>query len=148
MTNPGNISPFIGLIDDDGHSAYLFMRIMAGLRGPAVRNYGDGEVGAANLGLVLSDAAAEWPELLVVDLKAHSDATLEFVRRHQAWLRQKGVPVVVMVRPIGRVECDAYYEAGAAAVFFRQPEVDAYRRELAGIENFWARSQRQDAVGM
>jgi hypothetical protein len=46
------------------------------------------------------------------------------------------------------VGCAAYYEAGAAAVFFRQPEVDAYRRELDGIENFWARNQRLDAVGM
>lgn len=148
MTNLGSISPFIGLIDDDGHSAYLFMRVMTGLYGPAVRNYGGDEDGIANLGQVLSDASAEWPELLVVDLKAHSEATLEFVRRHHAWLRQTGVPVVVMVPPTGRVGCSVYYEAGAAAVFFRQPEVDAYRRELAGIENFWARNQRLDAVGM
>ena len=146
MKNLG--SPFIGLIDDDSHSAYLFMRVMAALCGPSVRNYGDPDEGAKELGLVLSDVSAEWPELLVVDLKAHSDATLEFVCRHHAWLRQKGVPVVVMVPPIDRAGCDAYYEAGAAAVFFRQPEHDAYRRELDGIENFWARNQRLDAVGM
>ena len=105
-------------------------------------------MGAADPGLMLGDPSAGWPELLVVDLKAHSKATLEFVRQHHAGLRQKGVPMVVMIPPTDRAGCEAYSEAGAAAVFFRQPERDAYRRELAGIENFWARNQRLDAVGM
>ena len=148
MHNLGNVAPFIGLIDDDGHSAYLFMRSMAAISGPAVCNYGDGDEGAADLGIVLSDASADWPELVVVDLKFHSGATLEFVQRHHAWLHQKGVPLVVMIPLADRAGCDAYHEAGAAAVFFRQPERDAYLRELVGIENFWARNQRLDAVGM
>jgi hypothetical protein len=53
-----------------------------------------------------------------------------------------------MVPPTDRSGREEYYEAGADAVFFRQPELDAYRREMAGIISFWARTQRLDAVGM
>ena len=148
MTSPFAQAPFIGLIDDDGHSARLFMRVLAANDGPSVRHYGDEEEGFANLAQVLGDPQSHWPELLVVDLKDHSHATLEFVRRHQAWLHQKGVALVVMVPPTDRAGRMTYLEAGAAAVFFRQPEADAYRHELAGIANFWARSERLDAVGM
>ncbi|RYE53202.1 MAG: hypothetical protein EOP20_13755, partial [Hyphomicrobiales bacterium] len=81
------------MIDDDGHSAHLFMRMLAANDGPDVQHYGD-EEGLADLAEILSDPQTDWPELLVVDLKAHSDANLEFIRLHQAWLRQKGVAVV------------------------------------------------------
>lgn len=139
---------FIGLIDDDGHSAHLFMRMFAANDGPAVHHYGDEHNGAANLALVLNDPRSHWPDLLVVDLKGHSGANLEFLRRHRAWLHQKGVALVVMVPPTNRAGRMVYHEAGANAVFFRQPELDAYRRELAGIIDFWARTERLDAVGM
>ena len=148
MTSPFAQAPFIGLIDDDGHSARLFMRVLAVNDGPSVRHYRDEEEALADLAHVLSDPQSHWPELLVVDLKGHSHANLEFIRRHQAWLRQKGVAVVVMVPPTNRAGRMVYLEAGAAAVFFRQSEADAYRHELAGIANFWARSERLDAVGM
>jgi len=141
-------SPFIGLIDDDGHSAHLFMRVLAANDGPLVRHYGDDEEGLSDLAHVLSDPRSDWPDILVVDLKAHSDANLEFVRRHQAWLHQKGVALVVMVPPTNRAGRMIYHEAGATAVFFRQSDVDAYRHELVGIANFWARNERLDAVGM
>lgn len=148
MENPGRIAPLIGLIDDDAHSAYLFQREMRELLGTDVCSYGGDCEAVADLDLVLSDPRADWPDLLVVDLKAHSLATLEFVQRHACWLRQKGIPLIAMVPPVDPKACRIYHEAGAAAVFFRQPERDAYRRELEGIENFRARTQRLDAVGM
>ena len=148
MNSPFAQAPFIGLIDDDGHSARLFMRVLAANGGPSVRHYGSAEEAVADLIVVLSDPQSHWPEMLVVDLKSHSGATLEFVRRHQAWLHQKGVALLVMVPPTDRAGRMVYFEAGATAVFFRQSEADAYRHELAGIANFWARSERLDAVGM
>ena len=63
-------------------------------------------------------------------------------------LCQKGVPVVVMAHTLDQASRESLHEAGAAAVFFRQAELDAYRREAASIVSFWARNQRLDAVGM
>ncbi|MGV3577240.1 MAG: hypothetical protein ACO1O4_19105 [Devosia sp.] len=148
MTSSNAQAPFIGLIDDDGHSARLFMRVLAANDGPSVRHYGDDKGGFSDLAQVLSDPRSHWPDVLVVNLKAHSHANLEFVRRHQACLHQKGVVPVVMVPPTDRAGRMIYLEAGAAAVFFRQAEAESYRHEVAGIANFWARSERLDAVGM
>lgn len=140
--------PYIGLVDDDDHSAHLFMRMLAANDGPSVRHYGDDAKSLAELSQALKDPLAHWPDILVVDLKSHSNANLEFVRRYQACLHQKGIGVVVMIPPVSRAVRMMYHEAGAAAVFFRQPELDAYRRELAALTDFWARSRRPDAVGM
>ena len=148
MTTHFKNRPFIGLIDDDGHSAHLFIRMLAANEGPSVCHYGDADAGMADLAEVLGNPKASWPDLLVVDLKGHSDATLEFVRRHHVELRQKGVSLVVMVPPYDGVRRMTYLEAGAAAVFFRQPELNAYRQELTAITNFWADTGRLDAVGM
>lgn len=141
-------SPFIGLIDDDSHSASLFMKMLGEMGGPAVCYFGDGVSGLDGLRRVLDDTLAQWPDFLVIDLKDHSGANVEFIRRHQAWLGQRGVDLVAMVPPVDRGGRRIYLEAGAAAVFFRQPEFAAYRRELTGITEFWARNDRLDAVGM
>lgn len=148
MTSRCEQVPFIGLIDDDSHSAHLFMRMLAANDGPAVRHYGDDRDGMTGLAQALSDPQSDWPDILVVDLKGHSRANLEFVQHHQSVLHHRGVALVVMVPPTNRAGRMIYHEAGAAAVFFRQPEVDAYRHELAGITNFWARNECLDAVGM
>ena len=148
MTGPDLQSPFIGLIDDDGHSARLFKRMLAANDGPDVRHYGDDEEGLADLAIVLNDPNTRRPQLLVVDLKGHSDANLEFIRLHRAWLRQNGVEVLVMAPLADQARLKTYHEAGAAAVFYRQPTVDAYRQEMVGIADFWARSTRLNAVGM
>ncbi|KKB80194.1 hypothetical protein VW35_07160 [Devosia soli] len=148
MITPLHPVPFIGLVDDDHHSAYLFARTIAAFGVGDTRHLG-GEIEACGeLARVLNDPRANWPDLLVVDLRAHSGATLDFLRRHAATLYDKGVTPVVMVPPTDRAERTRYLEDGAAAVFFRQPERDAYRRELAGILDFRARNARLDAVGM
>lgn len=141
-------TPFIALIDDDGHSAYLLTRMLVAHGAPDVRHFGTVAAGEAFLASTLADIALEWPGMVIVDLKAHSGANLEFVSRNQALLRQKGIPLVVMTQTLDRAGRQALQEAGAAAVYFRAAELDAYRREAAAMVSFWARHQRLDAVGM
>lgn len=141
-------SPFIALIDDDSHSAELLMRVLAECGCADAVHLGDADTGRAALAVLLSDSQAVWPDLLIVDLKAHSRAALEFIGAVQGWLRHKGVDLAVMIPPTDRLGRNRYFEAGADAVFFRQPERDAYRREAEGIISFRARSERLDAVGM
>lgn len=140
--------PYVALIDDDEHSAHLLTRMLLAHGSPDVRWLGGASEGRAQLQAVLNDPAADWPSLLIVDLKAHSSANLEFLAATRPMAHQKGVPVVVMAPPLDRAGREALHHAGASAVFFRQGELDAYRREAAGIVSFWARNQRLDAVGM
>lgn len=139
---------FIALVDDDQHSAHLLTRMLIAHGSPSVQWYGAADAGHAMLDAVLANPMASWPDLLIVDLKSHSGANLEFLYSIQSLARQKGVPVAVMSPPLERAGRDALHDAGASAVFFRRAELDAYRREAAGIVSFWARSQRLDAVGM
>ncbi|WP_332693887.1 hypothetical protein [Devosia sp.] len=145
--NPEN-QPFVALVDDDQHSAHLLTRMLLAHGAPDIRWYGDANAGRARLTSVLADPATNWPGLVIVDLKAHSSANLEFVASIQPLMRQKGVLVVAMVQPADLAQRDGLQTAGAAAVFVRHAELDAYRREAANIVSFWARSQRLDAVGM
>ena len=140
--------PFVALVDDDQHSAHLLTRMLLAHGAPHIQWYGGADDGRAMLTGVLANPAANWPSLLIVDLKAHSAANLEFIASIQSLARQKGVPVVVMAPLLDREGREALHDAGASAVFFRHAELDAYRREAAGIVSFWARSQRLDAVGM
>ena len=140
--------PFLALVDDDQHSAHLLTRMLLAHGSPDIQCYGGATEGHAMFAGVLANPAANWPSLLIVDLKAHSNANVEFISSIQSLARQKGVPVVVMAPPLDRQGREALHDAGASAVFFRHAELDAYRREAAGIVSFWARSQRLDAVGM
>lgn len=140
--------PYLALVDDDQHSAHLLTRMLLAHGSPSVQWLGGAMEGRLALARVLSNPTADWPSLLIVDLKAHSSASLEFVSSIQSLARQKGLPMVVMTPPLDREGREALHEAGASGVFFRLADRDAYRREAAGIVSFWARSQRLDAVGM
>lgn len=148
MSNSVDNLPFVALIDDDQHSAHLLTRMLLAHGSPDIHWFGNAVDGLTCLQSVLGNVAANWPSLVIVDLKSHSGANLEFVTAIQQLMRQKGVPVVVMSPTRDRQDLQSLENAGAAAVFFRQPELDAYRREAAGIVSFWARTQRLDAVGM
>lgn len=141
-------APFIVLIDDDEHSAHLLTRMLATHGAPAIRHFGTAAAGEAALAAILSDHQATWPGLIIVDLKSHSAANIEFAARNHAMLRQRGVPLAIMAAPTDRAGRRALQDAGATAVFFRQAELDAYRHEVASIVSFWARSQCLDAIGM
>ena len=148
MNSVGENAPYMALVDNDPHSARLLTRMLLAHGSPAIECFGDAEEGRALLEAVLADPHANWPSLLIVDLKAHSGANVEFVRSIRVLMRQKGIPVVVMAHTLDQASRETLHEAGAAAVFFRQAELDAYRREAASIVSFWARNQRLDAVGM
>lgn len=140
--------PFIALIDDDDHSAHLLTRMLEAHGSPAIRRFADAAEGEQGLAAILGDPDATWPGLVIVDLKAHSGANLDFLARNHAMLRQKGVPLAVMAAPTGRAGRQLLHDAGATGVFFRQAELNAYRHEAAAIVSFWARHQCLDAVGM
>lgn len=140
--------PFMALVDDDQHSAHLLTRMLLAHGSPDIEWYGAADDGQSRLTRVLANPAADWPGIVIVDLKAHSGANLEFLAAMQSVARQKGVPLVVMAPPLDREGREALLVAGASAVFIRHAELDAYRREAASIVSFWARSQRLDAVGM
>ncbi len=148
MTSSADDLSFIALIDDDAHSAYLLTRMLRAQKSPEVRHLGGATEGEIAITVMLADVTANWPELLIVDLKAHSGANLEFLHRNHALLRQKGIPVAVMTPPTDRAGRESLLRAGASAVFFRQAELDAFRHEASAIVGFWARHQRLDAVGM
>ena len=140
--------PFLALIDDDQHSAYLLTRMLLAHGSPNIQHYGDAVDGSTRLQAVLDGPPTHWPGLIIVDLKAHSQANHDFVAALQPTARQKGVPIVVMSQPTGRQGRQALHEAGASAIFFRQAELGAYRSEAASIVSFWARFERLDTVGM
>lgn len=140
--------PFVALVDDDQHSAHLLTRMLLAHGAPRIEHYGDADETLSRLVPVLADPNANWPCLVIVDLKAHSQANLEFLASVQPLMRQKGVPMAAMVQRADEYQRNALRDAGAAAVFIRHAELDAYRREAASIVSFWARNQRLDAVGM
>ena len=141
-------APFIALVDDDQHSAQLLTRMLLAHGAPAIQWYGGASDGQTMLTAVLGDVSGRRPSLVIVDLKAHSASNLEFLRATQSLLRQTSIPVAVMVQSGESNHRDTLLAAGATAVFLRHAELDAYRREAAGLVSFWARSQRLEAVGM
>ena len=138
----------MALVDDDQHSAQLLTRMLLAHGAPSIQWYGGASDGQTMLTAVLGDTSGRWPSLVIVDLKAHSAANLEFLRATQSLLRQKNVPVAVMVQSSAPDNRDTLLAAGATNVFIRHAELDAYRREAASLVSFWARSQRLEAVGM
>ncbi|WP_193334956.1 response regulator [Devosia beringensis] len=148
MSNYVNYASFVALIDDDEHSAHLLTRTLVDQGAHGVQSYGDANQALVRLKAVLSDVTAAWPALIILDLKEHSGANLEFLDTIGQLTCQHGVPVVVLA-PQQTEQCrQALLANGAAAVFVRHAERDAYRRVAADIVEFVTLSQRPEAVGM
>ena len=139
-------TPYFALVDDDAHSAHLLTRMLLAHGAPRIETFTSAADATARLMPSLATAAA-WLTMVIVDLKAHSAANLEFVAKLAPVIRND-IPVVVMAQRPDRQHIADLHDAGADAVFTRHAERDAYRREAANIVSFWARSQRLDAVGM
>jgi CheY-like chemotaxis protein len=147
--NPAvNNTPYIALVDDDAHSARLLTRMLLAHGSPRIADFADAADAMARLAPVLSAGQRVWPSMIIVDLKAHSAANLEFVSALAPIVDKLDIPVVVMAQSAEQPATAALHEAGAAAVFTRHADREAYRREAAKIVSFWARCQRLDAVGM
>lgn len=140
--------PFVALVDDDRHSAQLLTRMMLAHGAPAVQWYGGATDGITVLNMVLAAGPAQWPSMVVADLKSHSTASLDFIKAINSLIEQKSLVVAVMIAADDRAQRGELLEAGAAAVFYRHADLDAYRAEAASLVSFWARNQRLEAVGM
>jgi DNA-binding NtrC family response regulator len=134
--------PAIALVDDDFHSARLMMRMLAAHGGPDVERMADPDLALETLACYATMPSAP---MVVVDLKSSSSATHDFILKlkHQA----PGIVAVAMAPSLDRNVRNGLLDAGAAAVFERHGELNAYRREAANIVGFWVRNQRLDAVG-
>ncbi len=139
---------FIALIDDDQHSAFLLTRVLQAAGAGDVRWYGDAEDGLTMLQNTFATPSLNWPGLVVVDIKSHSGANLEFLTTARPLLRSTSIPVVVMAPPLSEADRRSLHGAGAAAVFIRHADRDEYRREAEGIVGFWAQLRRPIAIGM
>lgn len=138
---------FVALVDDDAHSARLITRLLVAHGSPEVHWLETAESAAAEISKALADPSAAMPELVVVDLKASSQATREFILALRKLEGTADLIVVAMAPDLDKDIRDELIDAGADAVFQRHADLDTFRREIAGIVSFWVRNQRLHAIG-
>jgi ActR/RegA family two-component response regulator len=134
------------LVDDDAHSARLLVRTLAERGSGRIEWLGGGLESARLLSEMLDENNTQWPGLVVVDLKTSSLATRDFIAGFMPLANAKGVLVVAMAQSLDRELRESLLEAGAAAVFQRHADIEAYRAEADAIISFWARHQRKNQV--
>lgn len=130
--------PLFVLVDDHVHSARMMRRALRDGGHPAQFAWiGDARRGERTLARLL-DQDGPRPDMVIVDLKSTSDATIQFIGRIWNRLKAAGVPVIALSDDAsgGR---RALIESGADAVFARHHDLDAYRAEIADIVSFWVR---------
>ena len=125
--------PFLALIDDDAHSARLAPRMLLAHGAPSVHWIDAAAAGTTVIGDILKDRDASLPGLIIVDLKASSAATRDLVAELRKMERGGELLIAAMAPSLDREVRDELLDAGANAVFQRQAELDAYRREAASI---------------
>lgn len=138
---------YMALVDDDTHSARMMIRMLLAHGAPSVDWLADGNAAKASLEDLLNSTAQNLPALVLVDLKASSQATADFV----SWLRTLAgggeLLVGAMAPSLERHHREPLLAAGADAVFERHADLAAYRREAASIVGFWVQHQHLEAVG-
>jgi CheY-like chemotaxis protein len=139
--------PFLALVDDDAHSARLMTRMLLAHGGPLVQWLDGAAAAAAELGEILADRSRQRPGLVIVDIKASSAATADFISGLRRLSGASELLVVAISPSLAKESRDALLDAGADAVFQRNADVNAYRRETASMVSFWVRNQRLDAIG-
>lgn len=131
--------PLFMLVDDHVHSERMMRRTIQ--EGPCrvqLAWIGDARRAARTLGRLLAEDVSPRPDMVIVDLKASSSATLDFICATRNRLMRSGVPIVALSDAAHSGE-QSLIESGADAVFHRQHELDAYRAEIAEIIAFWVR---------
>ncbi len=139
--------PFLALIDDDSHSARLMSRMLLAHGAPNIIWLDNVAVAQTTLRSLLANKASQLPGLVVVDLKGSSAATAEFISNLRSMPGGKELVIAAVSPTLARSTREALIEAGADAVFERHADIDAYRREAAGIVSYWVRNQRLQAIG-
>lgn len=139
--------PFVALVDDDAHSARLMTRQLLAHGSPIVQWLDGAATAVAEIAPALEDPKAERPALVIVDLKASSAATRDFIAALRKLDGAADLLIVAMAPALDKDIRDRLIDAGAEAVFQRHADADAYRREAASIVSFWVRNQRLNAIG-
>lgn len=136
---PRDDEPALFLVDDDGHSARFLVRALGTVGADGIRVVVLGPEDAARRLAAPSPADGDRPGMVLVDLKAHSRATLDFVARTAPDAARRGIPVAAMAPTLEAPVRNTLIEAGAAAVFERNAELALYLREIADLADFWRR---------
>ncbi|WP_196257967.1 response regulator [Pelagibacterium limicola] len=133
-------APVFALVDDHVHSADLFARTLHDTGAVVqVKWLGDADRAIIALESAFDARDTSVPDLIVVDLKSHSSANENFLQQISLPAKAAGIPVAVFAAGITPEKQQRLIEAGAAAVFERHPDRNAYRREVAQISSFWVR---------
>lgn len=143
----GTNQPFMALVDDDSHSARLMIRMLLAHGAPSVSWLNGEAMATAEISNLLDDDRAPLPGLVLVDLKASSTATRDFIVKLRGMRDGRALLIAAVAPNLERETRDIYLEAGADAVFERQADINLFRREAAAIVSFWVRNQHLDAVG-
>jgi CheY-like chemotaxis protein len=133
MRRKGN-APLFLLIDDDEHSAYFFNKTTRALdKDVGVEWIADCAGAEAMVGGLAIHPGRDRPDLIIVDLKANSQATANFIARIRKPAAALGVPIVAMAISLERTVRETMLQRGAAAVFERSPDLQTYRGEVQAI---------------
>lgn len=143
----GSGQPFMALVDDDLHSARLMIRMLLAHGAPSVSWLNGEALATAELGALLNDDLAATPGLVIVDLKASSTSTIDFIAKLRGVRDGHSLLIAAIAPSLDREPREALLAAGADAVFERHADINSYRREAAAIVSFWVRNQHLDAVG-
>ena len=139
------IQPALTLVDDDFHSARLLSKMIEAHSGPVPEVIASPAEAEERLAGLAATLPANARHLVIVDLKASSGATRDFVARLHAVAPQ--LEIIAMSPTLDREIRNGLLLAGATAVFERHADINLYRREAASIVSFWVRTQHLDAVG-
>jgi DNA-binding response OmpR family regulator len=139
--------PFLVLVDDDPHSARLLTRMLLAHGAPSIQWIESSAEGLSQIKDLLAGTAKHLPGLVIVDLKASSTASADFIAEVTALERSRSLVIAAMAPSLDRATRESLLDAGADAVFERHADLQAYRAEAAAIVSFWVRNQRLDAVG-
>ncbi|HEY8594786.1 MAG TPA: hypothetical protein VIL84_06055 [Devosiaceae bacterium] len=133
--------PLFWLVDDDEHSAHFFARTLAGVQSEIRIDHHPSPDRALRRLADLLETDAALPDMIVVDLKAHTGVNEKFLAHLRAALRGREIPVVVMARSLEHKVRAPLIAAGADAVFDRSADLTTYRQEVAALLEFWRRGR-------
>lgn len=132
--------PLFVLVDDHIHSARLLSRTLREGEAPAQLIWlGDACRARRSLDSMLAHSNESTPDMIIVDLKAHSRASQEFIAAIAPRARALDIPVVAIALSLDAELRNSLIAAGACAVFERHHNLDAYRAEIAQLSEFWVR---------
>lgn len=131
-------SPLFVLVDDQMHSARLMWRTLSGID-PTItfRWLGNAGRGARLLADIFDGVASRTPQLIIIDLKAHSRATAEFVATIAATADLLDIPIAAMSPSLEPREREVLLASGADGVFERHGNLTTYTEEVRQLAAFW-----------